>query len=126
MKKQIPVIAMACMAVIWIFTGCYYDNREELYPVGPGSCDTLDMSFQKDIKPIMDKQCATAGCHASLLPTGYDLSTYAGVYLLIPSGRFLASIDHTGPFPMPKDLPKMDDCSIAKIAAWIHTGAPDN
>ena len=31
-------------------SSCYYDNKEELYP-GQATCDTLNVSFAKDIKP---------------------------------------------------------------------------
>jgi len=106
---------------------CYQKNREQLFTKDPNvECDTTNLSFKDDIKPIIDSKCATSGCHAEKLPSGYNFDTYEGVTLLIPSGRFMASINHTGPKPMPKDLPKLDECTIAKITAWVNAGAPEN
>lgn len=114
---------VACAAIISA-TGCYNDNREELYPIT--SCDTANVTYAAVVKPIIDSKCATSGCHLGTAPSGYDLSSYAMVASVANNGKLVAAIEHTGPSPMPKGLPKLDDCTIAKIKIWVNAGAPNN
>jgi len=104
--------------------GCYNDNAEELYPQPTGgSCDTTNVTYTGTLKTIVDNQCAISGCHAGAVPTGFDLSTYNGLKI-VGNGKLIPAITHTGPFPMPQGMPKLDDCTIAKFQAWVNNGMP--
>jgi len=119
------VLSMATISVV----GCYKDNAEEMYPpAGGGStCDTSNVTFSNTVNAIIATKCATAGCHATSSPTGINLSSYAGIASIANSGKLMASITHSGgASAMPKGLPKLDDCSIAKIKKWVDDGAPNN
>lgn len=119
------VLSMATISVV----GCYKDNAEEMYPpAGGGStCDTSNVTFSNTVNAIITTKCATAGCHATSSPTGINLSSYAGIASIANSGKLMASITHSGgASAMPKGLPKLDDCSIAKIKKWVDDGAPNN
>lgn len=125
MKKLIAVAAVIAFAGFGM-AGCYNDNHEELYPVpSGGGCDTMSVTYMGTLKPIADNQCATSGCHASFAPTGHDLSNYAGLKNVAANGKLMAALSHTGPFPMPKGMPKLDPCTIAKFQAWINNGTPE-
>lgn len=126
MKKIFPTFRILMTLTILIIAGCYYDNKEELYPVDPNGCDTLSVTYSGYIKATINNKCATAGCHAGISPTGYDLSNYAVTATMAANGRLMESIRHTGSSPMPLGLPKLDDCTIAKINKWVQDGAPDN
>ena len=126
MRKHIPVIILAL-----ILTGCYYDKEDQLYPAPttttPGAgCDTMNVTYTNTIKPIMDASCAMAGClDAATKSNGWDVSTYSAAKTTATSGRLMGSLRHETKFyPMPKDLPKLDDCTISKIQAWINAGTP--
>lgn len=123
MKKYIPVFILALT-----LTGCYYDKEDQLYPkpANTGGCDTTGMTYTADIKPILDGTCATSGCHDAVTKSnGWDLSSYNGAVTTATGGRLMGSLKHeTQFFPMPKSLPKLDDCTISKIQAWINAGTP--
>ena len=130
MKLPFKYIALGILSIATIsVVGCYKDNAEEMYPpAGGGStCDTSNVTYSNTVNAIITTKCATAGCHADIYTTGIDLSTYAGVASIAASGKLMASITHSGSASaMPKGLPKLDDCSIAKIKKWVDDGAPNN
>lgn len=89
-------------------------------------CQTTDVSFSVVVKPIIETNCQ--GCHSGGSPSGgIDLSTYAGIKDRADSGQLLGSIDWQAGFSrMPQGNPKLDQCKIDQISAWINDGAPDN
>lgn len=112
-----------------IFTGCYYDSEEFIFPDnGSGSCDTTNITFSGSIKPILESVCYR--CHSnsnSSLGGSIKLENYADVKLRADDGSLLGSITHaTGFSPMPKGGGKLDDCSLTWFTLWIAAGSPDN
>jgi uncharacterized membrane protein len=90
----------------------------------PTVCDSTVYTFSGQIQPLMNKYCV--GCHsASNASAGVDVSSYTGVKNSINSG-LVASLDHTGYYPMPKGGNKLTDCEIAQVKKWIASGAPNN
>jgi len=125
MKELLITLLVSGVAAL-AFSGCYNDNREDLYPV-TGDCDTATVTYAATIQPIISSKCATSGCHAGAIPTGIDLSGHSGLQTVAMNGKLLAAITHSGgASPMPKGMPKLDDCSIAKISKWVNSGAPNN
>ena len=129
MKNQ-----MAFCFVILIFSGCYYDNLEELHPV-PLPCDTTTVTFSADILPIMNTSCGglRSDCHQNdATASGYGLGNYTDVINTIyGSGIFLETITHDPSINSSKWMPKgisakIDDCSILKIEAWLNEGSLNN
>ena len=106
----------------WINQGAYNYSCDE---VG-GVCDSVNMSFSTDINPVLASNCV--GCHSGNTPAdGIDLSNYSNVKIQVDNGKLMGSIAHeTGFLPMPKDVAKLDNCSIAKLNGWITIGAPNN
>lgn len=103
--------------------GCYNDKYEELYPPPP-FCDSIGVTYTNQLKSIVDNQCATSGCHLTQFPSGWDLSSYSGLKAVAENGLLLPSIMHSSGSPMPKDLPKLDDCTIAKFVNWVNNNEP--
>jgi mono/diheme cytochrome c family protein len=124
------LLALLALLALALLAGCYYDNEEELYPDDPNAtCETANVTFSGTVQPIINQNCAYSGCHGGTppLPGGYNLETYAGVQGIANSGRLLSTIRHESGFSaMPKNLPKLPDCSINQIAAWVSAGAPNN
>lgn len=103
---------------------CSYKNEEELYPVVEG-CDTLSVSYNQRILPILQDKCL--GCHSGASPSGdVNLDSYANVWPYIQNGSLLNAIRYNNlASPMPPSG-KMNTCNIDLIAAWINQGASDN
>lgn len=122
MKKLLMPICMLILA------GCYYDKEDQLYPspVAGSGCDTANISYAKDIAPILNANCALGGCHDAVTKSyNHDLSNYDGVVASVKTGRFLGSVmQDAGYLAMPKSAAKLGDCELSKISAWINAGTP--
>ena len=105
-------------------SSCYNDNYQTLYP--SGLCDTSQVTYSKDVWPVISARCT--GCHSGAAPLGnIALENYNDVVASANSGKLLGSIRHdAGYFPMPKDGTKLNNCDIAKIEKWVKNGAPNN
>jgi hypothetical protein len=88
-------------------------------------CDTSSVRFASTVQPVLQTYCT--GCHSgSSASGGINLTAYAGVKAQIDNGKLWASINHTGPKPMPLGGNKLSQCNISKIGIWIRNGAPNN
>ena len=107
-----------------ILTGCYYDNEEDLYP--GNTCVTDNMSYSSDVLPIIQDNCYT--CHNQAgNQGGVTLEGYAAFKVYIDNGKLLGAIKHESGFqPMPQNQPKLIQCQIDKIQAWVDQGALNN
>lgn len=90
------------------------------------TCITTDMSFNNDIRPILQNYCI--GCHGPANPGGgVILSNFSGVSVVVNNNKLLGSIRRDAGFsPMPKGGASLPQCSIDKITAWVAQGAKDN
>jgi len=123
MKILIPCIIILFFAL----SGCYYDSQEFLYPQLNSACDTTNITFSGSVKPILD---LCLGCHSNSTAASYGgnvkLENYADIKITVDNNKLMASINQTGPKPMPKNSAKLPDCQITIIRKWIEAGAPNN
>jgi hypothetical protein len=107
-----------------LFSSCYYDVEADLYP--SETCVSTDMSFSKDVEPILVANCN--GCHSNAAKLGnITLEGYANTKIYVDNGGLVGSIKHSNGFsPMPKGGAKLIDCNITKIEAWISQGSKNN
>jgi len=125
MKKYKPLIIIA---LITLLAGCYYDNREELYPQVGSDCDTSNVTYSGTIYPILNSYCL--GCHGS----GYAsfggnirLDNYNDIKTVADDGRLFGSVMRLPDFsPMPKNAAGLDVCKQDQIKVWIKLGAVNN
>ena len=113
------------ITTIILLNSCTYDNVEDLYPQ-PASCDTINVTFTKDVFPVIDVNCTV--CHSGSAPSGnLSLTNYADIVVAAQNGSLIGVIDHqSGWSPMPKNGAKLDECTIKKIEAWVAAGTPNN
>lgn len=106
------------------FTSCYYDVEEMLYP--SSECDTSSISYTNDIIPIISDNCYV--CHDKEAKFGnVILDSHTELTKFTPDNRLIGVIKHSaGSIPMPQGAPKLLDCQIEKIEAWIDQGALNN
>jgi len=112
-----------------VFTSCYYDNKEELYPQDlTNVCDTTAVTYSGTVAVIMTSSCSTVGCHVGSLPaSGIAFDNYTTVKAYADNGHLMGTIKHeTGYSPMPKAAQQLTDCQIAQLDAWINAGALNN
>jgi hypothetical protein len=102
------------------------------------NCDTLKMSYSQNVVPILKNNCYpchsmgnTVGSIGILLDNYKNLMNYVdtvnvNLSLLVGDIRHDPSNSAITFTPMPYMKPKLDDCSINQIVAWVNQGAPDN
>ena len=124
--KKILVIIFIFTFIIFI-EGCSYDKAEQVYPINGNACDTTSMTYTTNVQPIIQNYCYS--CHAGTAPSGGGivLDSYAGVKNFAAGGGSLIDrITSTDPsVQMPRGGPKLSDCDISKIKAWVNAGTPN-
>lgn len=119
MKKKIGWVLLISGLVT---TGCKYNSEEALY-----ACSSADVRYSTTVANILT-EFSCRNCHNNFTtPRGVNLDSYAGVKAEVINGRLYGAINHDPGFsPMPQGSPKLSDCNIKKIKAWIDAGAPNN
>ena len=123
MKKLFFFLSLFLVLVL-IFFSCSKKSEEEL---GAGTiCDTNNMTFAINIKPILQNFCFS--CHGNgLSQNGINFDTYPRVKAVADNGKLVGAISHASGFAaMPQSAPKLSDCNINKIKAWVNSGALNN
>ncbi len=102
----------------WILQGAQNLSCDE--------CDTLNISYQKHIKPIFDISCSV--CHSGASPAGGLLLTnYNNRADAVVNNQVIPRINHRSGLPvMPPSGIKLDDCKLKQIEAWVKAGVPNN
>jgi hypothetical protein len=130
-KKTIQV---ACILIVMI-AAC---TKDKAPAVSCQSCP-VNVSFTKDIIPILATNCAIGNCHtgsaSGALSISYDSAvaytqaTARGRYILPGNpnaslfySQLLAGANNHMPF----NGRQLDPCTIQKIYCWIEQGALDN
>ena len=118
------IIKIMLVGFVAIFTSCYYDSEEDLYPAS--GCNTTNLSYVANIQPIFERNCYS--CHSAAANTAnVTLEGHSNLMNHVNSGRLLGAIRHESGFtPVPQSASKLIACDIAKIEQWIADGSPNN
>lgn len=115
---------------ILLFSACYYDKKDLVYPqVAVSICDTTNITYAVTVTNILNTNCNS--CHgvttANVSGGGILLSTYAAVKPYVTNGKLINSIVQNGQASaMPKNMAKLDQCTINKMILWVNKGALNN
>ena len=127
MKKIILAVAL-----LLIFSGCYNDKYDKLYPA-TATCDTTTVSYARDIAPIINSSCAIAGgCHNADGNSATINLDFTVLSILQSQATTALMVDDINDNPgrghnsMPLNLPKLQQCDINKITRWVNQGALNN
>ncbi|CAN5782304.1 hypothetical protein BH11BAC7_BH11BAC7_17420 [soil metagenome] len=124
MKKLILFFGLTTL----MFTACYKDTVEELYP-GAGlfdQCDTTSViTYSGHITTLMQNYCYS--CHSGGTPSsGFRIDTYTALQPYAASGELINRIHGTNGFNrMPPSFP-LDPCQMRQFELWVNAGAPNN
>ncbi|MCU0446500.1 MAG: hypothetical protein MUE85_16465 [Microscillaceae bacterium] len=110
---------------------CASETEEELLRNSLIGCDTTDVSYVQDIKPILQSHCYR--CHATDIATagivveGYNNAKALAQTLRNGQNVLVGVTAHLPGFsPMPRNAPKLSACDILKIRKWVEEGVKDN
>lgn len=107
--------------LISLFGNCTSDNEEDLV----GFCDTTNLKYS-DLTYIFTNVCKACHSYELTYREGILFEDYQTTKASVNTGLVLPAIKHEGPYKMPFELPKLDDCDIDKIETWINNGMPEN
>lgn len=117
-----------CLLFALVLSAC---TKDVLPRPEPSECGTVSLTYEADIRPIIETSCAYAGCHLGEAPGIY--TSFAGVELDIERGLFrlrvidLRSDEAVGmppdyaPDGRPKDL---TEAELILIECWLDAGYP--
>ena len=122
------LVAGTATALLSVATGCTYSHGDASATPTPCDISSQSVTYAGVISPIFDAHCRE--CHAtsvaSTLGGGNDFGNYQTIKRY-PAASILKSIEHApGYDAMPKGRPKLSDCDILRIKAWIDAGEPNN
>jgi hypothetical protein len=120
------LVFFALFSLPFILGDCNKEDSNSQY-LENADCSAVDVSnntYTKSIKSILDKSCATSGCHdAKSKEDGIDLSTYSSSKSAFENSDCLCSIHHgSGCDPMPRGSAKLSDATIQLIDCWVKNG----
>ena len=121
-KKNTGIFILGLMTVL-IFSGCYRDKEELLYPGStlPVDCTTTSAKFAADVQPIILSKCAVSGCHDASASGGIIFQNYTQISSKKDRINARAVVEKT----MPASGALLP-AEIAKIKCWIDGGALNN
>ena len=117
-KVYLFLIAISIIAV-----ACEDDDKGVVTNQPQSLCDSLDVLYTNDIKPLLDENgCSSDYCHGNGA-AGYTIKDYESTKTTAEDPKFLRAIRHeTGVSPMPKGRSMLSDDEIQMIECWIQTG----
>jgi uncharacterized membrane protein len=124
MKKKISLRQLAVItASITFFSSCYYDKADLLYPGSNAAvdCNTVAASFATNVRPIIDNNCATGGCHDNSAAGGVALTSYTEIKNAATRITARAINEKTMPTSGP-----LSAADIAVLKCWIDGGTLNN
>jgi hypothetical protein len=124
---KILLLTLALSGAVFYLAGCAKENEEHLSG-GTGGCDTLDVSYSLQIVPILQNNCYTChGAGSNSGSGGINLSTYTALKVYADNGYLVGNVSHApGYIGMPYGLPKLPDCEVNTITAWVNQGSKNN
>lgn len=111
-QAQIDLIAK------WIREGA----KDRDCSTDPVACDTANVLYATHVQPLMAQHCT--GCHGGAAPeAGIDLSQRSTVETYARNGLLVGTMSHSiGFLKMPPSGPRVSDCTIGTVKAWISQG----
>lgn len=122
MKRFFFGASLLVLMALFAQTSCYYDNEAEQY--GVTVCDTVSISYNTHIKPIIEANCQS--CHiAGGQQSSSPFDTYNNLKLYTLNREIVRRINGDGVALMPPSG-SISSCDKLIIEAWVNAGAPNN
>ena len=112
MKKGILLVCLCLVVVV----SCKRSNLNNI------DCSKISSGYSANIKPIIDGNCLSSGCHNAGSTNG-DFTTYDGLKAKADNGTLDSKVIKNKTMPPSKSLPIGD---LKKIKCWLNSSAPNN
>lgn len=122
MAARITRLSLYLLFFIALFSSCYYDVEDELYQTI--NCDLPEtVSYELDIAPLVNNNCATSSCHSSSGLAPGNFSNFDGLKQVADNGSLNQVVLQEQSMPPSGPLAPCDQQLIKK---WIDEGATNN
>ena len=127
------IISLTSIAILLTETACTTDQLLEMPPLA--LCDTLPVSYDLQVKAIIDTNCAFAGCHVSGTAAPGNYTTYNRMLPFLTDRefkRFVIDLRNDPELGMPPDWvtnPGPNDLTDEEfdiISCWVQNDYPEN
>jgi hypothetical protein len=130
MKRFLPLVIILFVCTLIIsFAGCSKQSEDKLAANTP--CDTTAVSYSTGVVPILQQNCYP--CHGASSNSGsggITLEGYSNIKTWTNKNNkdyVVGNVTHAAGFVgMPYGLPKLPDCEVNTIVAWVNQGALNN
>lgn len=105
------------MLSLLVSAGCEYENEEALFGESQ-ECSTA-VFFEKDIRPLIQANCALPGCHAA----GGTLPELTSFELVHARAADIRHMTQSRQMPPPTSGRSLSQEEIDKISCWVEQGS---
>ena len=125
MIKIISILSLSILCSTMLIVSCTKGSKDVL---GGNVCDTTSVQYAANIVPILQENCYR--CHGNGNTSGSGgilLEGYTNLKKWADNGFLAGNVSHApGYIGMPYGQPKLPDCEVNKIVAWVNQGAKNN
>lgn len=129
MKTRFILSTIVLLAVIITYS-C--ENKKVTVAAPACSADTVKVTYNSgsnNMMAIINTQCGVSNnsCHSPGGASGYDYSTYSGVYANYQNGLLYSGLFgslHNMPLTPQPGWSDSGSCMLEKFKAWIDVGCP--
>lgn len=105
------------LLLLILIASCKKEKKEEVI-----DCTGVSPSYNSHVKPIINGNCLSSGCHNAGSSNG-DYTSYSGLKAVASSGTLESRVVTNKTMPATSPLSLEDR---KKIKCWINSGAPNN
>ena len=111
---------------LFIFNRCTNESEENL--LNGKVCDTLNLTYSNDIKPILEANCYSCHDNTNSCSCNFNIQNFEELKAMLVNGTLISAINRIPGYryQMPYGKPKLPDCTIKKISAWNNAGHLQN
>ena len=109
---------LVSFAILFGLGSCKHEPQETPAP----SCSPV--SFARDVKPIIEQNCAIYGCHVAGSPDG-DFNQFPDLKEKVNNGSFKNSVIDWNAPRMPETY-KLSEAQLRILQCWLNDNAPEN
>ena len=122
-KNQLLLLA-SLLSAFTILLSCASDSEDQIPnpPPGSGDCATSTASLSNDVLPIVQQNCAVAGCHVS----GTGRANFTDKNVVIQFASQIRTNTSSGVMPPPSSGKSLTEAEKKLISCWVQNGAKDN
>lgn len=121
--KNFSFLLLICASLLVVIS-CGDDDEEP-----ETGCTTENLTYDNFAREFITSNCGDSNCHSSSAAEfgTFAMIDYTSTKAAVDNGRILGAINREDGFnAMPKGEPKLSDCNISKMTAWINDGALEN